>query len=297
MIQSPVIFDRGHSRRSMARSSCNRGSGHFLSDWNLDVLIDRLNDIKRQYHRALLIGCRNSANTLSKLKQSGKIEHLIICDNIFDQYTSVCIDEERLPFKPGSFDLIISPFSLHKINDVPGALIQIKNLLKPDGLFLGAFPGESTLLELRQSFLEAEMTLRNGVRMRVHPCIDKQQAAALMQRAAFTLPVVDAEKITVTYDNAFSLMKDLKNLGETNILAARLKGLTGRGLMLAMAKYYQDHFQEPDGRIYATFEMLFLSGWSPHESQQKPLRPGTAQSRLAAALGTEEISTGEIAAS
>ena len=131
--------------------------------------------------------------------------------------------------------------------------------------------------------------------MRVHPFIDKQQAAELIQRGQYALPVVDSERIVVTYDNAFRLMQDLRYMGETNSLHMRDRSLTGKNLMLEMAKIYAADFSEPDGQIRATFEMIFLSGWSPHASQQQPLRPGSAQSRLAAALGTEEIGTGEIA--
>lgn len=295
MTQSPIIFDRGQNRRAKARSSCNADNGNFLADWNLGLLCERLDDIKRHYPKALLIGHQHSSKTLNRLKESGKIEDLVIASAIPDSFTTVITDDESLPFPAHSFDLVLCPFTLHRINDVPGFLAQIKMALKPDGLFLGGFPGESTLMELRQSFMQTEMDMTGGVHMRVHPCIDKQQAAALMQRAGYALPVVDAEKITVTYDHAFALMKDLRGLGETNSLIARPKTLTRKSLMMAMADYYQTHFQEEDGRIYATFEMLFLSGWSPHESQQQPLRPGSAQSRLAAALGTEEIGAGEVA--
>lgn len=293
MTVQPLIFDRGQVRRMQTRAAYKLADHNFLIDWNLRHLIDRLPDIKRTYPRALLIGARASPEIITMLMNAGQIEDLVMIDMSSVYEPDICADEEHLPFAAGTFDLIISPFSLHHINDVPGALIQLRQALKPDGLMLAAFPGGETLIELRQSFMKVEIAHRNGARMRVHPFIDKQQAAGLMQRAQYALPVVDSEQITVTYDNAFRLMQDLRYMGETNSLHMRDRSLTGKNLMLEMAKIYQADFSEPDGRIRATFEMIFLTGWSPHENQQKPLRPGSAQRRLADALGTEEINTGE----
>lgn len=288
-MNSPSLFNRRHMRRAHLRAAAHIADHNFLINWNLKALIDRLDDIRRTYPHALLLSDRHSDDIVATLREGGKVGTLTVADPTTDAR-----DQEILPFEPETFDLVISPFSLHALNDVPGALIQIRRILKPDGLFLGAFPGGETLIELRQSFMEAEIECRGGASFRVHPFADKQQAAALMQRAGFSLPVVDSERLTVTYDNAFRLMQDLRRMGETNALEARQKHATGKNLMLRMAQIYQDKFSEDDGRIRATFEMLFLTGWSPHESQQQPLRPGSAQSRLAAALGTEEIGTGDI---
>lgn len=293
MNTQPMIFNRRQVRRGQSRAANNIHDHNFLIDWNLRHLIERLGDIKRTYPRALLIGARHSPDVEEELIKAGQITALVASDMCDKFQPTLCLDEEQLPFTAGTFDLIISPFSLHQVNDVPGALIQMRRALKPDGLMLAAFPGGDSLIELRQSFMKAEIEQRNGAGMRVHPFIDKQQAAGLMQRGQYALPVVDSERIVVTYDNAFRLMQDLRYMGETNALDTRSRNLTGKNLMLRMAKIYQDEFSEPDGRIRATFEMVFLSGWSPHESQQQPLRPGSAQSRLAAALGTEEIGTGE----
>lgn len=296
MTDHPQIFDRDHVRRTHGRAAARMLEHNFLIDWNLRHLIERLGDIKRTYPRALLIGARHSPEVEKDLIVAGQIEALVVSDMISAFGPTLCMDEELLPFAAGTFDLIISPFSLHHVNDVPGALIQMRRALKPDGLMLAVFPGGESLIELRQSFMKAEIALRNGARMRVHPFIDKQQAAGLMQRGQYALPVVDSERLVVTYDNAFRLMQDLRYMGETNSLQTRERKMTGKDLMLAMAKAYQDEFSEDDGRVRATFEMIFLSGWSPHESQQQPLRPGSAQSRLAAALGTEEIGTGDVVA-
>lgn len=293
MNSHPLIFDRGHIRRLQTRVAYKLANHNFLIDWNLKLLADRLGDIKRTYSRALLIGGRASPESVTVLMNAGKIEDLVMIDTSPVYEPDICADEEHLPFAPGTFDLIVSPFSLHHVNDVPGALIQMRHALKPDGLMLAGFPGGESLIELRQSFMKAELALREGARMRVHPFIDKQQAAGLLQRGGYALPVVDSERLVITYDNAFRLMQDLRYMGETNSLKLRDRSFTGKNLMMAMAKMYQNDFSDPDGRIRATFEMIFLSGWAPHESQQQPLRPGSAQNRLADALGTSEIGTGE----
>ncbi len=295
MTTHPLIFDRHQVRRMQTRAAARMADHNFLIDWNMRHLIERLADIKRTYPVALLIGGRVSPALIEELKAAGQIETLIVADMSPVFTPDVCLDEEHLPFAAATFDLIISPFSLHHVNDVPGALIQMRRALKPDGLMLAAFPGGESLIELRQSFMKTEIEHRQGARMRVHPFIEKQQAAGLLQRGGYALPVVDSERVVVTYDNAFRLMQDLRYMGESNSLHMRDRSLTGKHLMMEMAKTYQADFCEPDGRIRATFEMIFLSGWAPHESQQQPLRPGSAQSRLAAALGTEEISAGEIA--
>lgn len=295
MTTYPLIFDRPQVRRMQTRAAAKIPDHNFLIDWNLRHLIERLGDIKRTYPTVLLMGGRHSPEVEEELIQAGQIKTLVVSDPSDAFCPTLCMDEEQLPFKTGIFDLVLSPFSLHHVNDVPGALIQMRQALKPDGLMLAAFPGGESLIELRQSFMKTEIEHRNGARMRVHPFIDKQQAAELIQRGQYALPVVDSERIVVTYDNAFRLMQDLRYMGETNSLHMRDRSLTGKNLMLEMAKIYAADFSEPDGQIRATFEMIFLSGWSPHASQQQPLRPGSAQSRLAAALGTEEIGTGEIA--
>lgn len=295
MPSHPLIFDRHRIRRLQQRAHNRIQEHNFLMNWNLEALIDRLADIKRSFPKVLLISGRHDPALNRSLIAAAHADTFVTADNYHADGVSLCMDEELIPLSPASFDLVVSPFSLHRVNDVPGTLVQIRRILKPDGLLLAAFPGGDSLIELRQTFMKAELSLRQGAQMRVHPFIDRQQAAALMQRAGFALPVVDAERLTVTYDNAFRLMQDLRGMGETRALHVRESGLTGKELMMKMASTYQDDFSEADGRIKATFEMIFLSGWAPHESQQQPLRPGSAQSRLAAALGTTEHGIGDIA--
>ncbi len=187
-------------------------------------------------------------------------------------------------FEAESFDLIVSALSLHLVNDLPGALIQLRRALKPDGLFLGAVLGGSSLQELREALAIAETEIAGGVSPRVAPFADIRDMGALLQRAGFALPVTDSEVLTVRYDNLFALMKDLRAMGAANTLFERARKPTSRRLFLRAAEIYAERFADADGRIRATFEIIFLSGWAPHESQQKPLRPGSAQVRLADVL-------------
>jgi SAM-dependent methyltransferase len=198
-------------------------------------------------------------------------------------------DEENLPLAPESFDLAVSVLSLQNLNDLPGALVQIRRSLKPDGLFLGCLLGGQTLRELRSSLAAAETEIYGGVSPRVAPFADVRDMGGLLQRAGFALPVADSEPLTVRYANMFALMTDLQAMGATNALASRLRKPAARGYFVNAASHYAGHFADPDGRVRATFEMIFLSGWAPHESQQKPLRPGSAALRLADALHAKPV--------
>jgi SAM-dependent methyltransferase len=205
----------------------------------------------------------------------------------------VIADEEALPFGDASLDLVVSVLALQFVNDLPGALVQIRRALKPDGLFLAAFCGGDTLTELRQSFAAAESDIEGGVSPRVAPFADLRDLGALLQRAGFALPVTDTDRLIVRYDSAFALMHDLRRMGATNALLARRRTPLRRATLLRMAEIYGERFADADGRIRATFEIVWLSGWAPHPSQQQPLQPGSARARLADALGTREISAGE----
>lgn len=205
----------------------------------------------------------------------------------------VAADEEALPFADGSLDLIVSALALQSVNDLPGALAQIRRALKPDGLFLAALLGGETLTELRQSFAAAEAEIDGGVSPRVAPFADLRDLGALLQRAGFALPVVDTDRVTVRYATAFDLMRDLRGMGATNALTERRRVPMKRATLLRMASIYAERFGDPDGRLRASFDIVWLSGWAPHESQQQPLRPGSAKARLADALKTSELPAGE----
>jgi len=205
----------------------------------------------------------------------------------------VTADEEVLPFRDASLDLVVSALALQFVNDLPGVLVQIRRALKPDGLFLAALIGGDTLTELRQSFAAAESEIEGGVSPRVAPFADLRDLGALLQRAGFALPVTDTDRVIVRYDSAFGLMRDLRRMGATNALLDRRRTPLKRATLMRMAEIYAQRFADSDGRLRATFEIVWLSGWAPHPDQQQPLKPGSAQARLADALGTREISTGE----
>jgi SAM-dependent methyltransferase len=192
-----------------------------------------------------------------------------------------------VPFEPASLDLAVSLLALQEANDVPGVMVQIRRTLKPDGLFLAAFAGAGTLAELRESLLAAETELYGGASPRVAPFADVRDAGALLQRAGFALPVTDVETVTVRYDSLFALLRDLRGMGATNTLADRSRRPAARALFARAAQIYAERFADADGRVRATFNLVWMSGWVPHESQQKPLKPGSGQVSLAKILGND----------
>lgn len=275
------IFDRQLRRKRRCPED-----NSFLARQSAAQLLDRLKDIKRDFPRALLIGKADPS-----LERAENIDS-IICMSLKGG-GDLCADEEYLPFAEGSFDLVLSNLNLHAVNDLPGALIQIRRALKPDGVFLAAMYGGETLYELRQSLIHAETAVKGGMSPRVFPFADKPQMGALLQRAGFALPVIDSDVLTVTYKDIFALMHDLRRLGETNIIKKRSLRNPGKAFFAEAARYYQERFSDKNGQIMASFELIYMIGWAPHESQQKPLRPGSARKRLSDALDTDEIKTGE----
>jgi SAM-dependent methyltransferase len=221
------------------------------------------------------------------------VDRIVRMDRLAEHAPDVVGDAERLPFAPESLDLAVAVLSLHWANDLPGTLAQIRRALKPDGLFLAAILGGETLTELRQSFAIAESEVTGGAAPRVAPFAEIRAVGALVQRAGFALPVIDQDRRTVRYDSAFALMRDLRATGDTSVLIERDRRPLRRSVLIRMAEVYAERFADADGRIRATFDIISLSGWVPHESQQKPLRPGSAKTRLADALGTVETSAGE----
>jgi SAM-dependent methyltransferase len=284
MAQSPTIFDRSllRARRQRARA---RGPATFLLDRVAQELGERLSVVVRRFDRAADLGTPGDA-VARVLTESGKVGTVISADN-------VATDEEALPFADASLDLVVSALSLQFVNDLPGTLIQVRRALKPDGLFLAALVGGDSLNELREAFAQAESEIEGGLSPRVAPFADLRELGALLQRAGFALPVVDSDKLTVRYQNVFALMHDLRAMGATNVLHERRRKPLRRATLKRLSEIYAERFADGDGRPRATFEIVWLSGWAPHESQQKPLKPGSATQRLADALGSQEISTGE----
>ena len=290
------LFDRRAVRRHRERAAQGFRRHRFLFEDMAGRLADRLDDVNRTFADMLDLGGRDGAMT-EALADRPRPARIVACDLSEAMVRRagglrVAADEEALPFAPASFDLVTSVLGLHWVNDLPGALIQIRRVLRPDGLFLGALFGGDTLRELRAALLAAEAAEEGGASPRVSPFASVQDAGALLQRAGFALPVVDSETVTVTWTDAFALMRELRGMGETNAMRARRKGFARRATLDAAATRYREAHAGADGRIPATFQTLFLTGWAPHEGQQRPLQPGSAAARLAEALDAEEIPAG-----
>jgi len=293
--QHPLIFDQTvlsqHRRRAL-----KAGLETFLLERVTEDMADRLAAVLRQFETAAVFGTPTDA-VARVLRASGRMNRIVIADPLVESGPSaqwkVAAREEALPFADGSLDLVASALSLQFANDLPGALIQIRRALRPDGLFLAAVLGGETLTELRQSFAQAEADLEGGVSPRVAPFADIRDLGALLQRAGFALPVTDIDRVVVRYATPIALMQDLRRMGAANMLMDRRRVPLRRATLARMLEVYGERFADPDGRLRATFDVVWLSGWVPHESQQKPLAPGSARMRLADALGTSERSAGE----
>jgi SAM-dependent methyltransferase len=281
------IFDTAllieRKRRALVRAV---PGADFLMRRAADDLAERLGAVERQFAKAAVLFSLTPAAGEAVLN-SGKAADVVRleADTAFlGSGSGVLAQPGHVPLDPESVDLAVSLLSLHDENDIPGMLIQIRRALKPDGLFLGALPGSGTLSELRESLLAAETEIYGGASPRVAPFADVREAGALLQRAGFALPVADVETVTVRYDTAFDLMADLRAMGATNALLARSRRPVSRSFFARAAEIYAERFSDPDGRIRATFSFVWMSGWAPDASQQKPLKPGSAQVSLARLL-------------
>jgi SAM-dependent methyltransferase len=292
-----VIFDRALLTRRRDRAAARATAPDFLLDRTAADLVDRLALIKRQFPIVVNLGAHNGLLG-RRLRRLPGVE-MVIDTDLSPRMLALCegprvlADEELLPFRTGSIDLVVSALSLHLVNDLPGTLVQIRHALKPDGLLLAAVPGGETLTELRQAFLAAEAEVEGGASPRVAPFADVRDLGALLQRAGFALPVTDAETLQVGYSSPLELMRELKAMGASNMLAARRRTPIRRATMVRAYEIYLERFSRADGRVTATFEIVTLTGWAPHESQQQPLAPGSAEARLADALGVKELPAGE----
>ncbi len=292
---SPIQpFDPAAVRRHRARMMRSGGGADFLANEAAAQLADRLADITRSFPLVLDLGCGGGAMARA-LAGRGAI---VAADPAFACAAAAApprlvAEPEALPFAAGSFDLVVSNLLLHWTNDLPGALLQLRHILKPDGLLLASLWGGETLGELRQALIEAELDIVGGASPRVSPFADARDLAALLQRAGFALPVVDADRIEVTYPDALALMRDLRAMGESNALIEQRKSLSRRAVLLRAAERYAALFGRADGRVPATFELVTLTAWAPAETQPRPLRPGSARARLADALGTVERPAGD----
>lgn len=290
-----MLFDSLLLRQRRNRAAARRDDSDFLFREVADRLLDRVQDVARRFDWALDIGARDGT-VGAGLMAMGKVDRVIALDPSpgfamraaqAGQF-ALAGDWEALPFADGKVDLVTSNLALHWANDLPGALVQANRALKPDGLFQAAILGGETLWELRDCLMAAELEETGGVSPRISPMVDLRDAAGLLQRAGFALPVADLDRITVRYADLFRLMGDLRAMGEANAVLSRLKRPTGRRVFLRAAQIYADRHADAEGRIPATFDIIHLHGWRPAESQPKPLRPGTASSSLADVLTSDE---------
>lgn len=268
----PQMTDTAALTRFRARARARGLSARFLQDEAVLEIQQRLTEVNRTFTAPAIV------TAFPEIWQPGFATARIVPD------------DERLDLKPGAHDLVIHAMCLHWANDPVGQLIQCRRALKPDGLFLCVSFGGQTLHELRAALSEAEIALTGGLSPRVLPMGEIRDLGALLHRSGFVLPVADRAVTTATYDSLTKLLKDLQAMGENNALSQRLKRPAPRQLFAKTGQIYADHFALQDGRLPATFELIFLTGWAPDDSQQKPLRPGSAKTRLADALGTNETS-------
>jgi SAM-dependent methyltransferase len=270
---APVLFDRALLRDRLGRAQ-GLGPATFLLDRITEDMTERLNAVLRDFKNVAEVGT-----------PGGRLGGALA--GRFDRYVQADLplrESEPLSLGAETFDLVISALAFQFVNDLPGVLAQIRRALRPDGLLMAAMIGGETLTELRQSFAAAEAELEGGLSPRVAPFADLRDVGALLQRAGLALPVTDVDRIVVRYDSVFGLMRDLRRMGATNILVERRRTPTRRATMLRMAEIYRERFADPDDRVRATFDIIWLSGWAPHENQQKPLQPGSAKASLAEAV-------------
>ena len=265
ILDSPSIFNTKRRNNFIQRRKPRFSAHDFLYQWVAKNMMDRLSDIRREFKSVLLSGPYAAPYFLKKFPGA----------TVSANTSPEQLAEERI-----RYDCILSIGEMHCANDLPGLLVQMRRALKPDGVFLCAFAGGENLYELRQALMHAEICVSGGASPRVYPFVDKQQMAGLMQRAGFALPVVDSELLKVSYRDMFHLIADIRGMGESNALNDCHKSMSSSRLFFEAAKFYQDHFTETDGRVTASYEIIFVIGWAPHESQQQPARRGSGQVSL-----------------
>ena len=274
-----MIHDRKIARIKRERSFKNNPESKlFFNEYSQDMF-ERIELINTTFEKGLALGFRNI-----NLKKSKNISHLKLAELGISQNIDFVCDEEFLPIKKSSLDIIISFFNLHSSNDIPGILFQINQSLKPNGLFMGCLFVGDTLKELRFCLAKAEEEITKGISPRISPFADLQDLSNLLQRANFNLPVADIDRHKVTYDNPIKLMNDLREMGETNILKEKQKTFFRKDVLERSMEIYKENFSLENQKIFATFEIAWLIGWKYHDSQQKPLQPGSGQKNLAEAV-------------
>lgn len=288
------VFDRRLLSQRRDRAAARWDDYGFLVQETAERLAERLEDVTRSFTSVLDLGC-HGGEMAALLSQRPGLERFVQCDlspamaaRAKGRAPTVVADEEGLPFGDKAFDLVVSNLSLHWVNDLPGAFLQVRKSLQDDGLFAGCLLGGETLRELRSCLIEAEMELEGGVSPRVSPFAQIKDVGDLLRRAGLTMPVVDSDIITIDYENPMRLLDDLRGMGESNLVKERRKTFMRRQTLFSALQRYQEHFALPNGRFRATFEVIFFVAWTPHPNQPKPLAPGSAQTLLSDALKKDE---------
>ena len=289
----PRLFDRSLLARRLDRAAKDFAQASFLRERAIEDLLHSLSGINRHFDVALEVGARDGAfrRELATSPAAGKVGVLIesdLSEGFAGSQPRLVMDEEQLPFGDESLNLVVSTLALHTANDLPGVMVQIRRALKPDGLFIASLFGGETLKELRGCLMDAELEVRGGYGPRIAPFAEGPDLIDLLRRTGFNMPVVDSDRVVVSYEHPLKLMADLRAMGESNVLIDRPRKGLNRAIVTRASELYFERFAVDEGRIPATFEIITLSGWKPHESQQKPLRPGSARMRLADALGVKE---------
>ncbi|MBT6093522.1 MAG: methyltransferase domain-containing protein [Rhodospirillaceae bacterium] len=296
MAETMTVFNRRAVRQHRDRAAADLTAHDFLFAETAERLADRLDDVKRAFPLALDLGCHGGELSRA-LNSRGGIETLA-CADLSERMAkqagtpalgpslalALAADEEALPFAAASLDLVLSNLSLHWVNDLPGALVQIRQALKPDGLFLASMLGGATLHELRTALYEAEIEVEGGLSPRFSPFADVRDLGNLLQRAGFALPVADFETITVSYETPLKLLRDLRGMGETNANSERRRTFSRRATLFKAMEIYMDRFAGPDGRVPASFEVITMTAWAPAPDQPKPLAPGSGATPLGDAV-------------
>jgi SAM-dependent methyltransferase len=297
MSENAQIFDRRLLRARRGRFAAGFAEHEFLIAHVATELAERIAAVLREFPQALDLGAHHGlvGRRVADLPNVGS---MVYADSTFELAVhcprpSLVCDEDLLPFRERSFNLIVSGLALHRVNDIPGALIQIRRSLVPDGLFMAAALGARSLIELRTALLEAETEMQGGASPHIAPFADVREYGALLQRAGFALPVTDAEIVTVTYTSLLDLMRELRAMGGGNVLQSRRKTPLARGTLERAEQIYRARHGVEGGKLGASFEIVYLCGWAPDASQQKPLAPGSARTRLADALRTTELPAGD----
>jgi len=284
---TPPLFDRGLLTKRLRRAA-QGAPPDFLLVRASGELVERLLSILRDFGTALDLATPgpHAARALAGHRRIDRVIRAVPLPDLIGQgpFVPLVAQADALPFAEASLDLVVSLLALETLNDLPGTLIQIRRSLRPDGLFIGCLLGGNTLAELRFALAAAEAEIKGGASPRVIPFADPRDLGQLLQRAGFALPVVDSERLQVRYPNLLALLHDLRAMGGANMLSQRRAGMLPRAVLARAATIYAERFADSDGRVRATFELIWLAGWAPHASQQQPLRPGSARMHLSKAL-------------